>query len=38
MPSPALPQLVDREMVTLTDPRVEEKQTQPPPRYSEGTL
>jgi DNA topoisomerase-3 len=34
----ALPHLADGETATLTDPRVEEKQTQPPPRYSEGTL
>jgi DNA topoisomerase-3 len=34
----ALPQLVDGESATLTDPRVQAKQTQPPPRYSEGTL
>jgi DNA topoisomerase-3 len=33
-----LPNLADGETATLTDPRVEEKQTQPPPRYSEGTL
>jgi DNA topoisomerase III len=33
-----LPHLVDGETARLTDPRVEEKQTQPPPRYSEGTL
>jgi DNA topoisomerase-3 len=34
----ALPRLVNGERATLTDPRVEEKQTQPPPRSSEGTL
>jgi len=34
----ALPQLVDGQSATLTDPRVQAKQTQPPPRYSEGTL
>jgi DNA topoisomerase-3 len=34
----ALPQLVDGESATLTDPRVQAKQTQPPARYSEGTL
>jgi DNA topoisomerase III len=34
----ALPQLVDGETATLTHPRVQEKQTQPPPRYNEGTL
>src|SRR5262249_12567731 len=33
-----LPHLVDGEATTLTDPRVQTKQTQPPPRYSEGTL
>jgi DNA topoisomerase-3 len=33
-----LPRLVDGETATLTDPHVEEKQTQPPSRYSEGTL
>ena len=33
-----LPHLVDGEATTLTDPRVQAKQTQPPPRYSEGTL
>src|SRR5208283_5099777 len=34
----ALPQLVDGETATLTHPRVQAKQTQPPPRYNEGTL
>jgi len=34
----ALPQLADGQSATLTDPRVQAKQTQPPPRYSEGTL
>jgi DNA topoisomerase III len=34
----ALPHFVDGETATLTDPRVQAKQTQPPPRYSEGTL
>jgi DNA topoisomerase-3 len=34
----ALPPLADGQSVTLTDPRVQAKQTQPPPRYSEGTL
>jgi DNA topoisomerase-3 len=33
-----LPNLVDGEATTLTNPRVQAKQTQPPPRYSEGTL
>jgi DNA topoisomerase-3 len=33
-----LPRLVDGETATLAGPRVEEKQTRPPPRYSEGTL
>lgn len=33
-----LPPLTDGEAATLTDPKVEAKQTQPPPRYSEGTL
>jgi DNA topoisomerase III len=32
------PQLVDGQNATLTHPRVQAKQTQPPPRYSEGTL
>jgi DNA topoisomerase III len=34
----ALPRLVDGQHATLTHPRVQAKQTQPPPRYSEGTL
>jgi DNA topoisomerase III len=33
-----LPQLVDGQHATLTHPRVQAKQTQPPPRYNEGTL
>ena len=33
-----LPELTDGETATLTDPQVEAKRTQPPPRYSEGTL
>jgi len=33
-----LPDLTDGETATLTDPKVEAKRTQPPPRYSEGTL
>ena len=33
-----LPPLADRETTTLTEPKVEAKRTQPPPRYSEGTL
>jgi DNA topoisomerase III len=33
-----LPQLVDGRQATLTQPRVQAKQTQPPPRYNEGTL
>ncbi len=33
-----LPDLTDGEVATLTDPKVEAKRTQPPPRYSEGTL
>ena len=33
-----LPELTDGEMATLTAPKVEAKKTQPPPRYSEGTL
>ena len=33
-----LPALTDGEAATLTDPKVEAKRTQPPPRYSEGTL
>jgi DNA topoisomerase-3 len=37
-PEQTLPQLIDGETVTLTEPKVEAKRTQPPPRYSEGTL
>jgi DNA topoisomerase-3 len=37
-PEQTLPPLSDGEAVTLTDPKVESKRTQPPPRYSEGTL
>ena len=33
-----LPQLSDGQSATLTRPRVQAKKTQPPPRYSEGTL
>jgi DNA topoisomerase III len=33
-----LPDLIDGETATLNDPKVEAKKTQPPPRYSEGTL
>ena len=33
-----LPPLIDGEEGTLTEPRVEAKRTQPPPRYNEGTL
>ncbi|MDE0727839.1 MAG: DNA topoisomerase [Alphaproteobacteria bacterium] len=33
-----LPELTDCETATLNDPNVEAKKTQPPPRYSEGTL
>ena len=33
-----LPELVDGQQATLTQPRVQAKQTQPPPRYNEGTL
>jgi DNA topoisomerase-3 len=33
-----LPHLVDGETATLTEPLVQAKQTQPPPRYNEGTL
>jgi DNA topoisomerase III len=31
-----LPQLADGQSATLTEPRVQEKQTQPPPRYNEA--
>jgi hypothetical protein len=34
----ALPRLVDGQSPTLTDSRVQAKQTPPPPRYGEGTL
>ena len=33
-----LPQLADGQNATLQRPRVQAKKTQPPPRYSEGTL
>ena len=33
-----LPPLIDGQNATLTHPRVQAKQTQPPPRYNEGTL
>jgi DNA topoisomerase III len=33
-----LPVLIDGQHATLTHPRVQAKQTQPPPRYNEGTL
>jgi DNA topoisomerase III len=33
-----LPALTNGEAATLSDPKVEAKSTQPPPRYSEGTL
>lgn len=33
-----LPPLTDGEQATLSDPRVEAKRTQAPPRYNEGTL
>ena len=33
-----LPALTNGEAATLSDPKVEAKRTQPPPRYSEGTL
>jgi DNA topoisomerase-3 len=33
-----LPQLTDGKIVTLTRPRIQAKKTQPPTRYSEGTL
>ncbi|WP_451970170.1 DNA topoisomerase [Azospirillum endophyticum] len=33
-----LPSLTDGEMATLSDPKVEAKRTQAPPRYNEGTL
>src|SRR3954453_3215626 len=37
-PEQTLPPLTDGETVMLTEPKVEAKRTQPPPRYSEGTL
>ena len=37
-PEQTLPSLTDGESVTLTAPEIEAKRTQPPPRYSEGTL
>lgn len=33
-----LPPLRDGELVTLSDAKLQEKQTKPPPRYTEGTL
>ncbi len=33
-----LPPLTDGEEAALTEPHVEDKRTQPPPRYNEGTL
>ncbi|PWC86729.1 DNA topoisomerase III [Azospirillum sp. TSH100] len=33
-----LPPLTDGELTTLSDPKVEAKRTQAPPRYNEGTL
>jgi DNA topoisomerase-3 len=33
-----LPPMTDGEAMTLTEPEVEARRTQPPPRYSEGTL
>jgi DNA topoisomerase III len=33
-----LPPLADGEMAQLTEPRIDEKRTQAPPRYNEGTL
>jgi DNA topoisomerase-3 len=33
-----LPSLKDGETAMLSDPKVEDKRTQPPPRYNEGTL
>jgi DNA topoisomerase-3 len=33
-----LPALIDGQHATLAQPRVQAKQTQPPPRYNEGTL
>src|ERR1051325_6138284 len=37
-PEQTLPRLTNGEAATLTKPKVEAKRTQPPPRYSEGTL
>ncbi len=34
----ALPPLSDGELARLTEPRIEDKRTQAPPRYNEGTL
>ena len=34
----ALPPLTDGELAQLTEPRIEDKRTQAPPRYNEGTL
>ena len=34
----ALPPLTNGELAQLTDPRIEDKRTQAPPRYNEGTL
>ena len=34
----ALPPLTDGEMARLTEPRIDDKRTQAPPRYNEGTL
>ncbi len=33
-----LPPLTDGEMARLTEPRIDEKRTQAPPRFNEGTL
>ena len=33
-----LPSLRDGETAALSDPKIEDKQTRPPPRYNEGTL
>jgi DNA topoisomerase-3 len=37
-PAQLLPQLRDGETAHLQDPRIEDKETRPPPRYTEGTL
>ena len=37
-PEQTLPPLIDGQTATLTHPSVQAKQTQPPPRYNEGTL